>query len=164
MRLIIPKQELEEDSRQLKREQEFYSLAVGPDEKKFDALVRAQKDEELGGKLKSLRLLVDIWDEKGKKVLIFSSKTTLLDIIQRYLTKKINPDRISRLDGSTPIAQRQAILDDYSTSSQKRRFLFLISTKAGGLGLNITAAHTVVVFDPSWNATWDLQAQDRGTI
>jgi DNA excision repair protein ERCC-6-like 2 len=117
----------------------------------------------LCGKLVTLRMLMEIWDKQGRKVLVFSSKTSLLDKIQSFLAKIYTKERLTRLDGSTPISERQNILDAYNSEPQKKRFIFLISTKAGGLGLNITSAYTVVVFDPSWNATWDLQAQDRGT-
>lgn len=163
LRLAIPKEEPGNPDKGL-REREFFDNVVGPSKELLHAAIEAGADETLCGKLTTLRLLMDIWDKQGRKVLVFSSKTTLLDRIQAFLIPRYGRQRISRLDGSTPIHDRQNLLDIYNTEPQKQKFIFLISTKAGGLGLNITSSHTVVVFDPSWNATWDLQAQDRGMV
>lgn len=62
-----------------------------------------------------------------------------------------------KLHGSTPVKQRQPIVDEFN--ARPSLFVFLISTTAGGLGLNLTAANRVVIFDPSWNPAHDLQAQ-----
>ena len=64
-----------------------------------------------------------------------------------------------RLDGSTATRERQRLVDDFNKSSSL--FIFLLSTRAGGVGLNITSANRVVIFDPNWNPALDLQAQDR---
>mgnify|MGYP001188190631 CR=1 FL=1 len=64
-----------------------------------------------------------------------------------------------RLDGSTPTRQRQAKVDLFQQDPSQ--FLFMISTKAGGAGLNLTAADTVIFYDHDWNPANDLQAQDR---
>jgi SNF2 family DNA or RNA helicase len=74
----------------------------------------------------------------------------------RTTTRRYN---FVRLDGGTSQAQRQPLVDKFN--HEPNVFLFLISTKAGGLGLNLTAANKVVVFDPCWNPAQDLQAQDR---
>jgi len=67
--------------------------------------------------------------------------------------------QLLRLDGGTPAGQRHRLVDEFNQSS--RRGIFLISTRAGGIGLNLTAASVVVIFDPDWNPFSDLQAQDR---
>lgn len=66
---------------------------------------------------------------------------------------------VSYLDGSLALAERARVVDDFNSSPAQ--FVFLISTKAGGVGLNITSANKVVVVDPNWNPSYDLQAQDR---
>jgi superfamily II DNA/RNA helicase len=66
---------------------------------------------------------------------------------------------VSYLDGSLSYEERQRVVDEYN--SDPAQFVFLISTKAGGVGLNITSANKVVVVDPNWNPSYDLQAQDR---
>jgi SNF2 family DNA or RNA helicase len=64
-----------------------------------------------------------------------------------------------RLDGTTPTSKRLGICDAFNQQSDI--FLMFISTRAGGLGLNLTGANIVVIYDPSWNPSYDLQAQDR---
>jgi len=75
------------------------------------------------------------------------------------MTTRTHRYNFVRLDGGTSQAQRQPLVDKFN--QEPNVFLFLISTTAGGLGLNLTAANKVVVFDPSWNPAHDLQAQDR---
>lgn len=81
----------------------------------------------------------------------------MLDILEKFLIRK--GYCFSRLDGSTPTGLRQSLVDDFNTSPSKQ--VFLISTRAGGLGLNLVSANRVVIFDPNWNPAQDLQAQDR---
>ena len=66
---------------------------------------------------------------------------------------------VSYLDGSMSYEDRATAVDEFN--SDPRQFVFLISTRAGGVGLNITSANKVVVVDPNWNPSYDLQAQDR---
>uniref|UniRef100_A0A7S1BD22 Helicase C-terminal domain-containing protein n=1 Tax=Corethron hystrix TaxID=216773 RepID=A0A7S1BD22_9STRA len=110
----------------------------------------------LSGKMAALaRVLRRFYRERGR-VLVFSSSTTTLGLIESYV--RMNYEYL-RMDGSTPTGTRQALVDEYQTN--ERKFCFLISTKAGGLGLNLTAANKVVIYDVSWNPTSDEQAQDR---
>ncbi|KAH3756315.1 snf2 super family [Pelomyxa schiedti] len=81
----------------------------------------------------------------------------MLDILERFLKKEVVT--YSRLDGKTPVGSRQRIVDGFENDSHK--LVFLASIKVGGLGLNITAANVVVIFEPDWNPSVDLQAQDR---
>lgn len=112
---------------------------------------------ELSGKMKCLDILLNKFRKKRDRVLIFSSSTITLDIIQQY-TKSRGFSSL-RLDGQTPANKRQGLVDEYQKNDSI--FLFLISTKAGGLGLNITAANKVIIYDVSWNPSADEQAQDR---
>lgn len=99
------------------------------------------------------------WRRKGQKVLVFSRGTQLLDMLEACLWQQGYSPQVLRLDGSTPQGQRQKLVDEFNSSAT--RGIFLISTRAGGVGLNLTAASVVVIFDPDWNPCADLQAQDR---
>ena len=94
----------------------------------------------------------------GHKVLIFSQMVRVLDLLQELL--QLNHYRYERLDGSTSASARNAAVDRFRRESFKR-FVMLLSTRAGGLGLNLTAADTVVIFDSDWNPQNDLQAMAR---
>ncbi|KAL3509339.1 hypothetical protein ACH5RR_028740 [Cinchona calisaya] len=109
------------------------------------------------GKMRALEKLMFSWLSRGDKVLLFSYSVRMLDILEKFLIRK--GCCFSRLDGSTPTGLRQSLVDDFNSSPSKQ--VFLISTRAGGLGLNLVSANRVVIFDPNWNPAQDLQAQDR---
>ena len=110
------------------------------------------------GKWHVLRKLLQFWhDEGGNKILVFSHSVRLLKMLQTlFLGVSYN---VSYLDGSMSYDDRFAVVREFNTDPTQ--FVFLISTKAGGVGLNITSANKVVVVDPNWNPSYDLQAQDR---
>ncbi|GAB1315063.1 Switch 2 [Madurella fahalii] len=112
---------------------------------------------EFCGKWKILKKLLRFWHENGDKVLVFSHSVRLLRILQHLFHN--TSYNVSFLDGSLSYEDRQRVVDDFN--SDPAQFVFLISTKAGGVGLNITSANKVVIFDPHWNPSYDLQAQDR---
>lgn len=114
---------------------------------------------EACGKMVMLIPLLRHWRRRGQKVLVFSRGTQLLDMLEACLWQQGWSPQVLRLDGTTPQGQRQKLVDEFNTSST--RGIFLISTRAGGVGLNLTAASVVVIFDPDWNPCADLQAQDR---
>lgn len=117
-------------------------------------------DEELitsSGKLSFLNRALPILQQKGHKVLLFSQMTKLLDIIEDYC--RYRQYKFCRLDGSTKCEQRQMDIEHFNEDSKV--FLYLLSTRAGGLGINLTAADTVIIYDSDWNPQNDLQAQDR---
>ncbi|KAK9689866.1 hypothetical protein RND81_09G087100 [Saponaria officinalis] len=109
------------------------------------------------GKMKALERLMTSWISHGDKVLLFSHSVRMLDILEKFMTRK--GYFYTRLDGSTPTGSRQSLVNDFNSSPSMQ--VFLISTRAGGLGLNLVSANRVVIFDPSWNPSHDLQAQDR---
>ncbi|OCH85851.1 hypothetical protein OBBRIDRAFT_739131 [Obba rivulosa] len=114
------------------------------------------------GKMMILDRLLDELFRRGHKVLLFSQFTTMLDIIQDWATEfKHWP--ICRIDGSTSMADRRDEVDRFQNSGDAPDAprLFLLSTRAGGLGLNLVAADTVIFYDQDWNPQMDLQAQDR---
>ncbi|EWC45168.1 hypothetical protein DRE_06056 [Drechslerella stenobrocha 248] len=94
---------------------------------------------------------------KGDRVLVFSQFTSVLDILERVMETLEVP--FLRLDGSTNVSLRQDLVDQFSEESDITAFL--LSTKAGGVGLNLAAANRVVIFDSSFNPFDDLQAEDR---
>jgi len=112
---------------------------------------------EKSGKMKVLDQLLKALLERGHKVLIFSQMTRMLDILGDYLSYK--KFTFSRLDGTMSFEDRQANIDQFNETDETN--VFLLSTRAGGLGINLTAADTVIIFDSDWNPQQDLQAQDR---
>jgi len=113
---------------------------------------------EYCGKWKILKKLLKFWHDQGdNKVLVFSHSVRLLKMLQNlFISTKYN---VTYLDGDMTYEDRYAAVNEFNTDPAQ--FVFLISTKAGGVGLNITAANKVVVVDPNWNPSYDLQAQDR---
>ncbi|CAL7947262.1 unnamed protein product [Xylocopa violacea] len=109
------------------------------------------------GKLKILDELLPKLKEEGHRVLIFSQFTMILDILEEYLA--IRGQTYLRLDGSTPVTDRQDLINQYT--EDESIFIFLLSTKAGGLGINLTTADTVIIHDIDFNPYNDKQAEDR---
>lgn len=113
---------------------------------------------ESSGKLVLLDKLLPRLQQEGHKVLIFSQMVRALNIIEDFIN--LRGYTYERLDGSTRIQDRLTAIDRFGKSSLNT-FIMLLSTKAGGLGLNLTAADTVIIYDSDWNPQNDLQAQAR---
>ncbi|XP_048376177.2 DNA excision repair protein ERCC-6-like isoform X2 [Stegostoma tigrinum] len=117
-------------------------------------------DEDLiseSGKLVFLLGLLEKLREEGKRTLVFSQSRKMLDIIQRILTNRSFP--CMRLDGTMALPDRQKRIKAFQ--QREDHCVFLLTTQVGGVGLTLTAANRVVVFDPSWNPATDAQAVDR---
>uniref|UniRef100_A0A4W4EA83 Proliferation-associated SNF2-like protein n=1 Tax=Electrophorus electricus TaxID=8005 RepID=A0A4W4EA83_ELEEL len=117
-------------------------------------------DEQLvktSGKFLILDRMLPELKKRGHKVLIFSQMTSILDILMDYCY--LRGYQYSRLDGSMKYTERDENMKKFSSDPEV--FIFLLSTRAGGLGINLTAADTVIIFDSDWNPQADLQAQDR---
>ncbi|XP_063048212.1 lymphoid-specific helicase [Engraulis encrasicolus] len=112
---------------------------------------------ETSGKFLILDRMLPELKKRGHKVLIFSQMTSILDILMDYCY--LRGYEFSRLDGSMSYVDRDENMKKFA--SDPERFLFLLSTRAGGLGINLTSADTVIIFDSDWNPQADLQAQDR---
>mgnify|MGYP000516678473 CR=1 FL=1 len=110
------------------------------------------------GKMVLLDKLLPKLRSQGHRVLLFSQMVRMLDIIQDYLTLK--GYSFERIDGGVKINERQAAIDRFSAPGSDR-FIFLICTRAGGFGINLTAADTVIIYDSDWNPQNDIQAQAR---
>lgn len=94
----------------------------------------------------------------GHRVLMFTQMTAVMTILEDYFAYR--GFMSLRLDGSTPAEEREKRMYKFNAPDSPY-FIFLLSTRAGGLGLNLTAANTVIIFDSDWNPMMDLQAQDR---
>jgi chromodomain-helicase-DNA-binding protein 1 len=110
------------------------------------------------GKLVLLDKLLCRLKETGHRVLIFSQMVRMLDILAEYLQKR--HFSFQRLDGSIKGEIRKQALDHFNAEGSQD-FCFLLSTRAGGLGINLATADTVIIFDSDWNPQNDLQAQAR---
>lgn len=110
------------------------------------------------GKMVLLDRLLDRLFETGHRVLIFSQMVRMLDILADYLVLK--GFKFQRLDGSMRSEDRQHAMDHFNADGSPD-FVFLLSTRAGGLGVNLATADTVIIFDSDWNPQNDLQAEAR---
>lgn len=110
------------------------------------------------GKMVLLDKLLGRLKATGHRVLIFSQMVRVLDIISEYMDRK--GYRHQRLDGSTPSQKRHQAMDRFNAPDSPD-FAFLLSTRAGGLGINLATADTVLLFDSDWNPQNDLQAMAR---
>lgn len=109
------------------------------------------------GKFKYFDSLLPKLKSEGHRVLIFSQFVMMLDVIEKYL--KIRGHKFLRLDGSTAVTERQELIDEYTENPEI--FIFLLSTKAGGLGINLTSADRAIIHDIDFNPYNDKQAEDR---
>ena len=110
------------------------------------------------GKMFMLDKLLHKLKTRGHRVLIFSQMTRMLDILEDYCISK---NYLScRIDGNTSYIDREERIYEYNKENSEK-FIFLLSTRAGGLGLNLQTADTVILYDSDWNPQADLQAQDR---
>jgi len=109
------------------------------------------------GKLAKLDELLRELKEGGHRVLLYFQMTRMIDLMEEYLTYRNY--KYCRLDGSTKLEDRRDTVADFQTRPEI--FIFLLSTRAGGLGINLTTADTVIFYDSDWNPTIDSQAMDR---
>ncbi|KAI2664801.1 DNA excision repair protein ERCC-6-like [Labeo rohita] len=148
---------------QLGLEQGSTSDSIQPDDESESAVSQIDKlsDDTLvaeSGKLQFLVSLMECLREEGHRTLIFSLSRKMLDIVERVLRNR--NFRLLRLDGTvTQLAEREKRIKLFQTD--KRYTIFLLTTQVGGVGITLTAANRVVIFDPSWNPATDAQAVDR---
>ncbi|KAI9295913.1 hypothetical protein K502DRAFT_341381 [Neoconidiobolus thromboides FSU 785] len=109
------------------------------------------------GKLMALDKLLTKLKAEGHRVLLYFQMTKMIDLMEEFLTYRQHS--YLRLDGSSKISERRDLVADWQ--SRPDLFIFLLSTRAGGLGINLTAADTVIFYDSDWNPTVDQQAMDR---
>lgn len=109
------------------------------------------------GKLQKLDALLRTLQAGGHRALIFTQMTRVLDILEQFLN--IHGHRYLRLDGATKIEQRQVLTERFNNDN--RILAFILSSRSGGIGINLTGADTVIFYDLDWNPAMDKQCQDR---
>ncbi|KAL8142625.1 hypothetical protein V2J09_015657 [Rumex salicifolius] len=112
---------------------------------------------ERSGKMKVIDQVLKKWKEQGHRVLLFAQTQQMLDILENFMIA--NGYNYRRMDGSTAVKQRSALMDEFNDSSDV--FIFILTTKVGGLGTNLIGADRVIIFDPDWNPSTDMQARER---
>ncbi|XP_075224840.1 lymphocyte-specific helicase-like [Lycorma delicatula] len=113
--------------------------------------------KNVSGKLLVLDAMLAKLKQKGHKVLIFCTSAMMLDLLEEYVI--MAKYSYVRLDGSTSLLDRKNYI--YAFNTNPKVFVFLLTTRAGGLGINLTGADTVILYNSDWNPQADLQAQDR---
>ncbi|NXI37678.1 ERCC6 protein, partial [Galbula dea] len=109
------------------------------------------------GKMIVVESLLKIWHKQGHRVLFFTQSRQMLDILEVFVRKK-NYSYL-RMDGTTTIGSRQPLIARYN--EDKSIFIFLLTTRVGGIGVNLTGADRVIIYDPDWNPSTDTQARER---
>eukprot|EP01125_Pyxidicula_operculata_P004796 TRINITY_DN1788_c5_g1_i1.p1 TRINITY_DN1788_c5_g1~~TRINITY_DN1788_c5_g1_i1.p1 ORF type:complete len:913 (-),score=231.73 TRINITY_DN1788_c5_g1_i1:191-2668(-) len=110
-------------------------------------------------KLRVLDNILPLWKQQKHRLLIFCQTKQMLDVVERFVA--ISPYELTyeRMDGSTPVSTRQSLINKFN--SPDGPFIFLLTTKTGGLGVNLTGADRIIIFDPDWNPSTDIQARER---
>ncbi|CAE8631284.1 unnamed protein product [Polarella glacialis] len=113
--------------------------------------------ESDSGKLAKLGQMLHGFRRDGSKCIIFTQFSKMLDVLESF----VNYHRFTyvRLDGTVKVERRQSVVDCFN--ADKRIFLFICSTRAGGVGINLTSANVVIFYDSDWNPAMDRQATDR---
>ncbi|XP_066477081.1 DNA excision repair protein ERCC-6 isoform X2 [Tiliqua scincoides] len=109
------------------------------------------------GKMIVIESLLKIWHKQGHRVLLFTQSRQMLHILEAFLRKKSYS--YLKMDGTTTIASRQPLIARYNEDTSI--FVFLLTTRVGGLGVNLTGANRVIIYDPDWNPSTDTQARER---
>uniref|UniRef100_A0A671QQ30 DNA excision repair protein ERCC-6 n=1 Tax=Sinocyclocheilus anshuiensis TaxID=1608454 RepID=A0A671QQ30_9TELE len=109
------------------------------------------------GKMIVVESLLRLWFKQGHRVLLFTQSRQMLEILEVFVRE--NGFSYVKMDGTTTIASRQPLITQYNQN--KDIFIFLLTTRVGGLGVNLTGANRVVIYDPDWNPSTDTQARER---
>ncbi|KAJ1799550.1 DNA repair protein rhp26 [Coemansia sp. RSA 2399] len=134
------------------------AAGVGNANTRFGDLPPDYGSYEKSGKLTIVRALLKMWKPQGHKVLIFSQTRQMLDIIESMMVNMPGTN-YRRMDGATPVQRRAALINEYNNNPDI--YVFLLTTKVGGLGINLTGANRVILYSPDWNPSSDMQARER---
>jgi len=114
-------------------------------------------NHERSGKMKVLAEIMKRWKEEGHRALIFCQSVQFLNVLQRWM-EKCSYTHL-RIDGKTPVNKRLLMIEEFNGNVDL--FSMILTTRVGGVGLNIVGADRVVIFDPDWNPMTDVQARER---
>ncbi|XP_060625307.2 DNA excision repair protein ERCC-6 [Anolis sagrei] len=109
------------------------------------------------GKMIVVESLLKIWSKQGHRVLLFTQSRQMLHIIEAFLKQRSYS--YVKMDGTTTVASRQPLISRFNEDTSI--FVFLLTTRVGGLGVNLTGADRVIIYDPDWNPSTDTQARER---
>ncbi|OQR72026.1 DNA excision repair protein ERCC-6-like [Tropilaelaps mercedesae] len=109
------------------------------------------------GKLMVVEALLKLWKKQGHRALVFSQSRQMLRILEAFIHRRGYTYLV--MDGSTTIASRQPVIERFN--QDKSIFVFLLTTRVGGLGVNLTGANRIIIYDPDWNPSTDMQARER---
>ena len=110
------------------------------------------------GKMQVVKALLETWKRNGHKTLLFAQHRIMLDIMESFV-RGMGGFNYRRMDGNTSIKDRQDLVDEFNRDPDLH--VFLLTTKVGGLGINLTGADRVIIYDPDWNPSTDVQARER---
>lgn len=112
------------------------------------------------GKMQVVKQLLTLWHKQGCKTLLFTQSRQMLDILEKFINTDDDLQTLNylRMDGTTNISKRQMLVDQFNNQNYD---IFLLTTRVGGLGVNLTGANRIIIFDPDWNPSTDLQARER---
>ncbi|CCK73467.1 DNA-dependent ATPase RAD26 NDAI_0G04840 [Naumovozyma dairenensis CBS 421] len=117
------------------------------------------------GKMQVVKQLLLLWHNEKHKVLLFTQSRQMLDILENFINSELKshsefstPLKYLRMDGTTNISNRQKLVDQFNNEDYD---VFLLTTRVGGLGINLTGANRIIIFDPDWNPSTDMQARER---
>lgn len=134
------------------------------DQEDFQGIQQGElaEDEKMGfykksGKMVVISALLKIWKQQKHRVLLFTQSRGMILIFEEFLTQQ--GYTYLKMDGSTSIRSRQPIIDKFNSDISYD--VFLLTTRVGGLGVNLTGANRVVIYDPDWNPATDTQARER---
>jgi len=125
---------------------------------KRDSKSSAYGEDIKSGKMQVVKALLEMWKKAGHKTLLFAQHRIMLDILQK-LIGNMEGFNYRRMDGNTSIKDRQNMVDEFNRDPNLH--VFLLTTKVGGLGVNLTGANRVIIYDPDWNPSTDVQARER---
>ncbi|XP_047517761.1 DNA excision repair protein ERCC-6-like [Pieris napi] len=135
-----------------------------PDIYLYEALDEAEEinEETFGhwkrsGKMSVVHSLLKIWQKQGHRSLIFTQSRAMLCILEQHLQR--HQFKYLRMDGSVSVSQRQSLIKTFNENAEY--LVFLATTRVGGLGINLTGADRVIIYDPDWNPATDNQAKER---
>lgn len=120
------------------------------------------EDETFGhykkcGKMMVVEALLKLWKQQNHKVLLFTQSRQMIKIFSNYLNERNY--KYLTMDGTTPIGIRQTMIEEYNKNDEI--FIFLLTTRVGGVGINLTGADRIIIYDPDWNPSTDIQARER---